>query len=153
MADTNLGHVVAIVSVVASAATAIYSTWDKGRTELALEEIKAKYEVQKSLREHAWTGRKERCSLTVETARNLAQAYGKVYRELDLNKRAEIEANLWAAATMLSTANQKIFLDAYQKGPAQGDNYKNAFTDNLVSIALQGLAIDGQQCLTNPAEQ
>jgi hypothetical protein len=150
MTDSTLGHVVAIVSVIASAATAIYSTWDKGQTEMALEEIKAKYEVQKVDRGHAWAGKKERCGLTVDTARNLAQAYGKVYRELDLNKRAEIEAHLWAAATMLSPENQKVFLAAYQKGPTKVDDYKITFTDNLVSIALQGLAIDGQKCLSSP---
>lgn len=153
MADSNLGHIVAIVSVVASAATAIYSAWEKGRTELALEEIKAKYEVQKADKDRSWTGMQERCALTVDTARNLAQAYGKVYQELDLNKRAEIEAHLWAAATMLSAENQKVFLSAYQKGPAKGDDYKTTFTGNLVSIALQGLATDGQKCLSSLPQQ
>lgn len=149
MADNNLSHIVAIVSVVASASSAIFSAWHKDQTELALQEVKAKYEVLKADRDRFWTGKKEQCSRTAETARDLGQAYAKVYRELDLSKRADIEAHLWAAATMLSAENQKVFLAAYQKGPTKGDDYKTTFIDNLVSIALQGLAIDGQKCLAS----
>lgn len=148
MSDSKIGHVVAIISVLATAATAVYSEWDKGRTEVALEGVKAQYEALKADKDRAWTEKKERCSLIIDTARNLGQAYGQVYQELDLDKRSAIDANLWAAATMLSAENQKIFLAAYQKGPAPGDSSGLTLTNQLVSLVLQGLATDGQKCLS-----
>lgn len=45
--NSNIGNWVAIVSVIMTAATAIYSTWDKSRMEIRLAEVKASYEIQK----------------------------------------------------------------------------------------------------------
>ncbi|GKW01362.1 hypothetical protein PEC301877_01770 [Pectobacterium carotovorum subsp. carotovorum] len=146
MSNSNLGNWVAIVSVVASAVTAIYSTWDKSKTELALEEIKSKYEIQKSDKARVWSERKERCNLIVDAARKLAQAHGKVYRELNLDHRANMEESLWAAATVLTIKNQENFLSEYQKGPGENDDGGYTHRTKLVSITLQGLADDGQKC-------
>ncbi|MBS4433278.1 hypothetical protein E2566_08065 [Pectobacterium punjabense] len=146
MSNSNIGNWVAIVSVVASAFTAIYSTWDKSKTELALEEIKSKYEIQKSDKVRVWSEKKERCNLIVDAARKLAQAHGKVYRELKLEHQANMEENLWAAATVLTIKNQERFLSEYQKGPAKEDEGGFTYRGKLVSITLQGLADDGQKC-------
>ncbi|EHK5629777.1 hypothetical protein IS012_004604, partial [Salmonella enterica subsp. enterica serovar Ruiru] len=144
--NSNLGHWVAIISVIASAGTAIYSTLDKSRTEVKLEEIKSKYEIQKNEKDRTWLEKKERCNLIIDTARKLAQAHGKVYRELNLGYRADIEGHLWAAATVLTTQNQERFLSEYQKGPDKGDEHGLIYIDKLVSITLNGLASDGHKC-------
>ena len=151
MADSKLPHIVAIVSVIATASAAIYAAWDKGRTDVAIEKIKAEAEVQKANKERSWNGKKERCSQIVEASRNLAQAYGNVYQELNLNKRGDMSAHLWAAATMLSAENQKVFLDEYQKHPPKQDDYDAI--EKLITIALKGLATDGQKCLANLPQQ
>ena len=150
MADSNLGHWVAIVSVAASTLVAIYTSSEKSRTELALEDIKAKYDNLRADKEHKWTGDLERCSLIVSTAKNLAQSYSAVYQELDLSKRPEINAHLWVAATILSPKNKKEFIVAYQNGAVKGADDSISLTQNLVTIALQGLAIEGQDCIYTP---
>lgn len=144
----NWGHVVAVVSVLASASTAMYQSWDKGRTELAIEELKAKYDLAKTNKSQSLVFKKERCNQVTDAARSLANSYGKVYKDLDTTKKGEIEGTLWAAATMLSPDSQKEFLEIYQRGPAKDDQYQIAFTHYLVQITLRGLAIDGQKCLS-----
>lgn len=147
MSNSNLGNWVAIVSVVASAVTAIYSTWDKSKTEVAIEEIKSKYEIQKSDKERAWSERKERCNIIIDAARRLAQSHGKVFSELNLDHRANMEENLWAAAMVLTTKNQEILLSEYKKGPSENDRGGYIYKDKLISLALQGLADDSQKCI------
>lgn len=144
--NSNIGNWVAIVSVIMTAATAIYSTWDKSRMEIRLAEVKASYEIQKDEASRSWNERKERCNLIIDAARKLAQSQGKVYRELNLDHRADLEESLWGAATILSTQNQKIFLTEYQKGPAKNDDGGYEYRAKLTSITLQSLAIDGQKC-------
>lgn len=75
--NSNIGNWVAIVSVIMTAATAIYSTWDKSRMEIRLAEVKASYEIQKDEASRSWNERKERCNLIIDAARKLAQSQGK----------------------------------------------------------------------------
>lgn len=147
--DKNSGNIVAIVSVVMSAVTTIYSTWDKGRIELILEDIKGKYDLQKTEKDNHLVWMKERCAIILEATRNLGQTSGKVYRDLGGGK-AELEASLWSAAAILSPENKKIFLSEFQKNISQYSQHGTPSNYNLISIALQGLAIDGQNCLLSP---
>lgn len=151
--NSNLGNWVAIVSVIMTAATAIYSAWDKSRMEVKLAEVKAKYEIQKDEVSRSWDERKERCNLIIDAARKLAQSQGKVYRELNLDHRADLEESLWGAATILSNQNQKIFLTEYKNGPGKDDVGGYAYREKLISITLQGLAIDGQKCFQELASK
>lgn len=153
MSTDKFANWIALVSVLASAATAMHSTWSNKSTQVQIEELKAKFDAQKSDNEKFWTAKKERCTLIYESARNLAEANGKVYKQFDLSSRATIDANLWAASTLLPPETQKKFLSAHQKGTIKDDEHQFERTTSLVSIVLEGLAVEGQRCLLVTSKQ
>lgn len=158
MSNFNLNSmwpsIIAIVSILTTGATSLYSTHENSNAQEKIKMIEAKIELEKintntiqQNKEQIYESKKNECEQLRSAAKSLAFSVGKVYREFDAHKQAEIDSNIWAATTLLSAKHQKEFLEMYYQGPKEQDKDQKAFIWNLASITLKNIMFESQKCI------
>ncbi|EMK6932730.1 hypothetical protein AB3D14_004581 [Vibrio alginolyticus] len=139
-------HVVTLVSVIAATGSGIFTTWSNNNLKVEMENLKNTYLESSTKTSMEFESKKERCKSITLIAQNIAKTQTDVTLNLKVEKKHEVDANLWAAATYLNEKDKKEFLERYSQGASADDEFHYKLREDLVHIALKGLVLGSQEC-------
>jgi hypothetical protein len=144
--SNNWPHYVTIVSILSTAVVSFYGTMDASSLKKDLLELE--YQLKDISHAKGLQLKREidKCSLIQSASGRLAKVQSEVRDKHKIEFRSDVEGILWETVFLIPQDSKKEFLQRFEKGRGNDDEYGYKLRQDLTVISLKGLAYGSQDC-------